>query len=210
MRIVKPSRYYLWILPIALLALAGLVWNRPKSVSAKGHFDLDDVHGRYVSAEYGYDISDASVPALGGIPAPIYYASASVLQADGKGNLCGENDGFYGLTGGPESNTGPSFYHGQYTVDANGRIAITTCSDANTVTGICQDNSTCPASAEGNSTRLQVGYIQGDDGNTIVTVAQFLSGFPDSTGFNVHQHTWTKAPRRQSDEDRDHGDHGDH
>ena len=36
MRIVKPSRYYLLILPIALLALAGLVWNRPKPVSAKG------------------------------------------------------------------------------------------------------------------------------------------------------------------------------
>jgi hypothetical protein len=207
MRIVTPSRYYLWILPIALLAVAGLVWNRPKPVSAKKGFDLDDVRGRYVSSEIFYDTSSVHAfasPNGSLVGGPIYVASAEVLQADGKGNVCGAVDGFYAFPG-PGSNTGPSLFHGQYTVDYNGRVAITTCSDA-TIVGICQDNSVCPPSAEGNSTRLQVGYIQGEDGNEMVTVSQFLSGFPDSTGFVAHTRTWTKASRDREEHDREHRD----
>jgi len=182
---------------VALLALVGLV----SAQHPRGHFDLDDVHGRYISAEIFYDTS--SVQSIGGVvTGPIYVASAEVLHADGKGNVCGEVDGFYAYPG-PGANTGPSFYHGQYTVGkTDGRVVITTCSDASTVTGICQDSSPCPASAEGNSTRLQVGYIQGDDGNKMVTVSQFESGYPDSTGFVAHTRTWSKASEDRKDQDR--------
>jgi len=198
MRIVKPSRYYLWILPIALLALAGLVWNRPKPVSADRDFDKDDVQGRYISAETFYDESTVhAFPAAinSGIVGPAEnVASAEVLLADGEGNVCGEVDGFYPGIDAPGSNTGPQYYHGTYKVaHESGRIEITTCSDATTVTGICQDSSPCPPSAEGNSTRLQVGYIQGRDGNKMVTVSQFEAGYPDSTGFVVHTRNWSKA-----------------
>jgi hypothetical protein len=175
--------------------LAGLVWNRPKPVSAKKGFDLDDVHGRYISAETFYDTSSVhpfAAPNDSLVGGPIEVASAEVLEADGRGNVYGEVDGFYGYPG-PGSNTGPAFYHGQYTVDANGRVAITTCSDAGTPITIGTDHTVCPPSAEGNSTRLQVGYLQGDDGNKLVTVSQFLSGFPDSTGFVVHTRVWSKA-----------------
>jgi len=187
---VTRSKCYVCLLVVALLVLVGLVWSRPSSVSAKGRFDLDDVRGRYVSAETFYDTSSVKSEPDGSVTGPIYVASAEVLEADGKGNVCGEVDGFYAYPG-PGSNTGPQFYHGQYTVGNDGRVAITTCSDATAT--FCQDNSTCPASAEGNSTRLQVGYIQGDDGNKMVTVSQFLSGYPDSTGFVAHTRTWAKA-----------------
>ena len=189
------------LLVVALLALVGLV----SAQHPRGHFDLDDVHGRYVSAEIFYDTSSVhafAAPNGSLVGGPIYVASAEVLQADGKGNVCGEVDGFYAYPG-PGANTGPSFYHGQYTVGAtDGRVVITTCSDAGTVTGICQDSSPCPASAEGNSTRLQVGYIQGDDGNKMVTVSQFESGYPDSTGFVAHTRTWSKASEDRKDHDR--------
>ena len=206
MKIVKPSRHFLWIPLLVLLAFVGLLWNRPRPVSADKHgFDLDDVRGRYVSAETFYDTSSVhpfAAPNGSLVGGPIEVGSAEVLQADGKGNVFGEIDGFYGFPG-PGSNTGPSFYHGQYTVDPNGRVAITTCSDAGTPTTIGTDNTICPASVEGNSTRLQVGYLQGDDGNKMVTVSQFLSGFPDSTGFVVHTRTWTKA---SSGKELDHDD----
>jgi len=124
------------LLVVALLALVGLV----SAQHPRGHFDLDDVHGRYVSAEIFYDTSSVhafAAPNGSLVGGPIYVASAEVLQADGKGNVCGEVDGFYAYPG-PGANTGPSFYHGQYTVGAtDGRVVITTCSDASTVTGIC-------------------------------------------------------------------------
>ena len=184
-----------FLLVVALLALAGLV----SADHRREHFDLDDVHGRYVSAEIFYDTSSAHDIGGGVVSGPIYVASAEVLQADGKGNVCGEVDGFYAYPG-PGSNTGPSFYHGQYTVGkTDGRVAITTCTDATAT--FCQDHSPCPPSAEGNSTRLQVGYIQGDDGNKMVTVSQFLSGYPDSTGFVAHTRTWSRASEDRKDHD---------
>ncbi|MFI5117869.1 MAG: hypothetical protein ACHP8B_14355 [Terriglobales bacterium] len=187
------------LLVVALLALAGLAAAQSQP---RGHFDLDDVHGRYISAEIFLDTSSVHDIAGGVVSGPIYVASAEVLQADGKGNVCGEVDGFYAYPG-PGSNTGPSFYHGQYTIGkTDGRVVITTCSDASTVTGMCQDKSACPASAEGNSTRLQVGYIQGDDGNKMVTVSQFESGYPDSTGFVAHTRTWARASDQKGSEDR--------
>lgn len=195
MRKVTAKQYYLWILPVALVALAGLVWIRPKPVSAGRGFGLEDVQGRYVSAETFYDTSSVhpfAAPNNSLVGGPIEVASAEVLQADGRGNVYGEVDGFYGYPG-PGSNTGPSFFHGQYTVDVNGRVAITTCSDAGNPTTIGTDNTVCPPSAEGNSTRLQVGYIQDEDATKIVTVSQFLSGYPDATGFVVHTHVWSKA-----------------
>jgi hypothetical protein len=195
MSTLAPSRSLLWVLPVALLGLTGHVWNQPVHVPAKEKFDLDDVQGRYVSAETFYDTSSVhpfASPNDSLVGGPIEVGSAEVLVADGKGNVYGEVDGFYGYPG-PGSNTGPSFYHGQYTVDANGRVEITTCSDAGTPTAIGTDHTVCPPSAEGNSTRLQVGYIQDEDGNKLVTVSQFLSGYPDATGFVVHTHVWSRA-----------------
>jgi len=190
------------LLVVALLALVGLV----SAQHPRAHFDLDDVHGRYISAENAADTSSVhafSAPDASLVGPPIPFATAEVMVADGKGNVCGESDGFYSGISAPGVNLGPSLYHGQYTIGAtDGRVVITTCSDASTVTGICQDSSPCPASAEGNSTRLQVGYIQGDDGNKMVTVSQFESGYPDSTGFLVHKRTWSKASEDRKDHDR--------
>jgi hypothetical protein len=204
MRKVRFTRYLLVVFLVGSLALVGFVLFRARHASADNTFDIENVRGRYVSSEIFYDTSSVhafAAPNGSLVGGPIYLASAEVLVSDGEGNVCGEIDGFGAYPPGPGFNTGPQFYHGTYTVDANGRVAITTCPDAGTPTAICTVaggfGTACPAAAEppapGSNTRLQVGYIQGEHGNEIVTVSQFEAGFPDSTGFVVHTRNWSKA-----------------
>ena len=183
------SRYYLLLgLPV-LLALVGLVWGRPAGVVGHAKFDLDDLNGRYVSAETAYDIS--SVHADGAnVGPPIWFVTTAVMQADGKGNVCGETDGFYSLmTAGqiPGGNLGPAYYHGTYSIDANGRITINTCSDS----GFCATAAAC-----GTVTKMQVGYLQSNAGEKVTTVEQ---AFNTSGGFLVHSRVWTKDTKDTSD-----------
>jgi hypothetical protein len=109
------------------------------------------------------------------------------MQADGVGHVCGESDGFYSLmTNGetPGGNTGPSYFHGTYTIDHNGRITISTCSDS----GFCATKGPC-----GSANKVQVGYLQSTLGNLLTTVEQEFGAPPNaSAGFLVHSRTWTK------------------
>jgi hypothetical protein len=150
-------------------------------------FDQDDLNGRYVSAEYAYDISSVHDAGGGNVGAPIWFATSAVMQADGMGHVCGESDGFYSLmTNGqiPGGNLGPSYFHGTYTVDANGRVTVSTCSDS----GFCATKGPC-----GSATKVQVGYLQSPLGNTLATAEQEF-GASFSSGFLVHSRVWTKDP----------------
>jgi hypothetical protein len=207
MKTAKFSRYYLLLgLPV-LLALVGLVWGRTVGGGKHATFDLDDLNGRYVSAEYAYDISsvhpetqclvvslvDPPAPPAGpNIGPPIWFATTSVMEADGKGNVCGESDGFYSLmTAGqiPGGNLGPSFFHGTYTIDAHGRITISTCSDS----GFCATTGAC-----GTVTKMQVGYLQSNDGEKVTTVEQVFGDPNLSPGFLVHSRVWAKDASDQN------------
>jgi hypothetical protein len=185
MKKLRLSRYYLLLCVPVLVGLVGLVWGRPAIVGPTT-FDQDDLNGRYVSAEYAYDIS--SVHSEGDtVGLPIWFATSAVMQADGMGHVCGESDGFYSLmTSGqiPGGNLGPSYFHGTYTVDANGRVTVSTCADS----GFCATKGPC-----GSATKVQVGYLQSPLGNTLATVEQEF-GASFSSGFLVHSRVWTKDP----------------
>jgi hypothetical protein len=171
---------------IALLAFA-------RFVSAQ-EFYLFNVHGRYVSTENAFDTSSVhAVTAQSSlVGSPIFFATAEVMLADGKGNVCGEVDGFYSGIDAPGVDLGPAYFYGTYTVGLHdGRVVITKWS----TTGYC-----VPAPNPGLlSSTVQVGYLQdqgaGNTGATrIVTVDQVYPGTdPDSTGFLVHTHVWTKT-----------------
>jgi hypothetical protein len=180
------SPYYLLLCLPVLLALVGLIWGRP-AVGGKAAFDLDDLRGRYVSAEYAYDIS--SVHTEGDtVGPPIWFATSAVMQADGMGHVCGESDGFYSLmTDGqiPGGNLGLTYFHGTYTIDANGRVTVSTCADS----GFCATKGPCGAA----TTKVQVGYLQSPLGNTLATVEQEF-GASFSSGFLVHSRVWTRDP----------------
>ena len=192
MKTVTGARCHLWFLIVALLGLAGLV--SAQSDPSKHHFDLDDVQGRYVSAENAFDVS--SVHANGSLVGPpIFFATAEVMVADGKGNVCGEVDGFYSGIDAPGVDLGPSFFYGTYAVDANGRITITIWG----TTAFCA--SPAPPAGAASASSVQVGYLQDKDGKKIVTVSQ--TGFgtdPDSSGFLVHKHVWTRGEREHEHE----------
>jgi|GEM_PF-772314 hypothetical protein len=181
------------IMAIAFLALVAQTFL-PVPVLADGHDHNHrfNVSGRYVSAENAYDVS--SVHANGSLVGPpIFFATAEVMALDGKGNVCGAADGFYSGIDNPGVNLGPTLFHGTYTIDPNGRIVITTCSDGlqTSASQFCATVGACPNPL---ATSVQVGYVQGPDGKKIVTVNQ--TGFgtdPDSTGFLVHKREWTKA-----------------
>ena len=190
MKKAKFSRYYLLLCLPVLLALVGLVWGRPTTVSAV--FDTDDLNGRYVSAETAYDTSsvhNTSIGTDGGVVGPpIFYAATAVMEADGKGNVCGESDGFYSGITAPGVNLGPAYYHGKYTIDANGRITISICSDS----AFCHTAGAC-----GTVTTEWVGYLQSHNGITLATVGQIIpTSF--SSGFLVHSHVWTRDPSDQN------------
>jgi hypothetical protein len=195
MKNVRLSRYYLLLCLPVFLALVGLVWGRPASAPPKPAFGLLSLFGRYVSAETAYDISTFHPASSGDYVTPVFFAGTSLMLADGKGNVCGESDGFYGGTPPPGVNLGPSYFHGTYTVEANGRITITTCSD----TGFCTPN---PAACVTDGTKLyktQVGYLSGFFGTSVTTVEQINNsdsskgGCCATTGFLVHSRVWSKG-----------------
>lgn len=190
MKAVTRGWRHLLFLVAALLALAGLVSAQS---DPKKHFDLDDVQGRYVSAENAFDVSSVhAVTAQGGlVGSPIFFATAEVMLADGKGNVCGEADGFYSGIDAPGVDLGPSFFYGTYTVGKyDGRVVITIWA----TTGFC----VLAANPGLSSSTVQVGYLQNKDGKRIVTVDQAYPGTDlDSTGFLVHKHVWTRGEREE-------------
>jgi hypothetical protein len=210
MRKVRFARYLLVVFLVGLVAAVGFVLSRPKHVSAKKTFDIDDVRGRYVSAETAYDVSSVhafATPNGSLVGPPVFFAATAVMIADGNGNVCGESDGFYGGTPPPGVNLGPNLFHGTYTVEAaTGRITILTASDgapsvANTFCG-----TTTPITTTGSAVyKTQVGYLQDDDAHTITTSEQINNsdssqgGCCAVTGFLVHPRVWTKKARSEED-----------
>ena len=160
------------------------------------------IQGRYVSAENAYDLSSVhafAAPDASLVGPPIFFAAAAVMIVDGKGNVCGESDGFYSGISAPGVNLGPNLFHGTYTIEASGRITILTCSDGapSDSNKFCKTFTPCAT-----VTKAQVGYVQGHSGKKIVTVEQ--TGYKtdtDSTGFLVHKRVWTKA---DSENDENH------
>jgi hypothetical protein len=191
MKKVRFSRYYpLLCLPV-LLALVGIVWGRP---GKQAMFDQDDLKGRYVSAETWYNTKPV-VSADDAVGPPFFNAATAVMVADGKGYVCGEQDGFNsGIssgTNGTGTNTGPDYFFGSYTIDANGRITINTCHD----TALCHTKAVCETT--GFTLRItQVGYLQSPAGNKVTTVEQHNDSEEEccsyTTGSYVHARVWTK------------------
>lgn len=184
MKKVRFSRYYLLLCVPVLLALVGLIWGR-LAYGGKAKFDADDLNGRYVSAETGYDVSTSFIAPDGTYGGPVFFAATTVMQADGKGDVCGEADGFYGGTPPPGVNLGPNFFHGTYTIGpTDGRVVISICSD----TAFCETTGACATvNAE------MVGYLQSNKSNTVTTADQIIPS-SSSSGFLVHSRVWTKAP----------------
>ena len=181
----------MWLTVVALLAFAGLA-------SAQDGYYLFDVHGRYVSAENAFDTSSVhAVTAQSSlVGSPIFFATAELMLADGQGNVCGEVDGFYSGIDAPGVDLGPSYFYGTYTVGlADGRVVITTWPTM----GFCV-SAPNPGLLSSN---VQVGYLQDIGADTtgatkIVTVDQVYPGTdPDSTGFLVHIHVWTRRDVEQ-------------
>jgi len=193
MRKARITRYGLLMLGALLLTAVGLIWVHPSSL-AKGN--LQGLHGRYVSAETAYDVSTVHDAGGGNVGSPVFFAATAVMYADGKGNVSGESDGFYGGTPPPGVNLGPSWFKGTYSIDSNGRVTITTCSTA--VTGFFEDKTPCVTNGTVEH-KTQVGYLQGYDGNTFTTVEQINNsdssqgGCCAVTGFLVHARVWTKS-----------------
>jgi len=189
MKKLRFSRYYLLLSLPVLLALVGLVWGQPVG---RARFDLDDLSGRYVNADYWYDVSSVHDAGGGNVGSPIFAATTSVMEADGRGYVCGETDGFYGGYPTPGSNSN-GYFHGTYSIDANGRITINYCGD----TGYCATKAACDTSGAV-LYRTLVGYLQSSEGNTVTTVDQINNsdasqgGCCASTGFVVRSRVWTK------------------
>jgi hypothetical protein len=159
-----------------------------------GNDHYNHIQGRYVSAENAYDLSSVhafAAPDASLVGPPIFFAAAAVMVVDGRGNVCGESDGFYSGISAPGVNLGPSLYHGTYTIDPSGRITILTCSDG----APSSDNKFCNTFTPcATVTKAQVGYVQGHSGKKIVTVEQTGYGTDeDSSGFLVHKREWTKS-----------------
>jgi len=189
----KRMRYAVAVLLGGSLALGGFVLLRPKHASAH-RFDTDDVRGRYITAENAADTSSVhafAAPNGSLVGPPIPFATTAVMIANGRGDVCGEADGFYSGISAPGVNLGPALFHGTYTVDPTGRVTILTCSDGapSATNTFCGTFTPCAT-----VTKAQVGYLQDDDGRVITTVEQ--TGFgtdPDSSGFLVHKRVWTKG-----------------
>lgn len=192
MKAVTRGSCHLLFLVAALLALAGLV---SAQADPNKPFDLGDVHGRYVSAENAFDVSSVhAVTAQADLVGPpIFFATAEVMVADGKGKVCGEADGFYSGIDAPGVNLGPAYFYGIYSVDGNGRITITTWS----TTAFCASPPPVAPPCALCTASVQVGYLQNKDGKRIVTVDQLVPANSDSTGFLVHKHVWTRGEREE-------------
>jgi hypothetical protein len=193
MKRARFSRYYLLLCLPVLLALVRLVWGRPVSGGWHAGFQLSDLNGRYNSAEYAYDISSVHNGYDSNVGPPIWVSVTSVMEADGKGDVCGESDGFYGGLPTPGVNTGPAYFYGTYSIDATGRITINTCAD----TGYCATKGACDTSGA-TLYRTLVGYLQSNNGIKVTTVDQINNsdasqgGCCASTGYLVHSRVWTK------------------
>jgi hypothetical protein len=186
MKKARLSPYYLLLCLPVLLALVGLVWGRPAGGGGM-RFDLDDLKGRYVSAEIGYDTSVVHATTTPGTQSPpVFFAVTSVMESNGKGGICGNADGFYPGVTAPGTNLGPAYFHGTYAIDTNGRITATVCSDS----AFCATPDTACSPADTTSASW-VGYLQSPYGNTVTTVDQLIAINP-STGFLVHSRVWTK------------------
>ncbi len=191
---MKGTRNLSIIMAIVFLALPISLLAEDRGQAAA--FKLKDFKGRYVSAENAYDLSSVhafAAPDSSLVGPPIFFATAEVIVSDGKGNVCGEADGFYSGISAPGVNLGPSLYHGTYTIDANtGRITILTCSDGapSDTNKFCATSTPCAA-----VTKAQVGYLQAQGrAKTVVTVEQIGFGTDeDSSGFLVHKREWTSA-----------------
>jgi hypothetical protein len=187
MKRAKFSRYYLLLALPVLLALVGLVWGRP---GKRATFDQDDLKGRYVSAETWYNTQTVVGPDDAVTP-PLFNAATGVMVSDGQGYVCGEQDGFNSGVGLVNANTGPYYFFGSYTIDANGRITIDTCQD----TAFCHTKGACETF--GSTLRItQVGYLQSCAGNKVTTVEQHNDSEEEccshTTGYYVHARVWTK------------------
>jgi hypothetical protein len=193
MRETKLTRYgVLTFLGLLLLAFAGLVWGHRSSL-ADGHSYGYQLRGRFISAETAYDVSTVHDAGGGNIGSPVFFATTSVMQADGHGNVSGESDGFYGGTPPPGVNLGPSWFKGVYAIDTNGRVTITACST--TTPGFFAD--TTPCVTDGTvEYKTWVGYL---GGSTLTTVDQInnsdssMGGCCAATGYLVHARTWTMS-----------------
>ena len=194
------SPYYLLLCLPVLLALVGLIWGRP-SGGWKAEFDLDDLNGRYVTVGSVYDLSTvhpAPAPASNLVGPPVFDAMTAVLEADGNGNVCGEQDGFFGNST-PGTN-GNAYIHGTYSIDANGRITINYCAD----TGFCTK---APPACVTNGTqpyRTLVGYLQSPNGSTFTTIDQINNsdaskgGCCATSGYLVRARVWSKDRSEQN------------
>lgn len=217
---IKLGRYVVVVFLVGSLALVGFVLSRPKHAMAQAPaaaaapappdpFSLEDVEGRYVSAETAYDVSSVhafAAPNGSLVGPPVFFAATAVMVADGDGNVCGESDGFYGGTPPPGVNLGPNLFHGTYTVEAaTGRVTILTVSDGPPSLANVFCGTTTPINTTGTSVfKTQVGYISGHGGKQLVTTEQINAsdaskgGCCAVTGFLVHARVWT---RTKSDED---------
>ena len=217
MKSVRFTRSVVAVFLVGSLALGGFVLSRPRHAMAQAPpgspppdpFNLDDVEGRYVSAETAYDVSSVhafAAPNGSLVGPPVFFAATAVMVADGNGNVCGESDGFYGGTPPPGVNLGPNLFHGTYTVEgATGRVTILTASDGPPSAANVFCGTTAPINTTGTSVfKTQVGYISGRDGKQLVTTEQINAsdsskgGCCATTGFLVHARVWTKG---KSEED---------
>jgi len=218
------------IILITILVFAG------RGVASAQLFTTNDFKGRFITSAHGDDQSSTNPfasPDSSNIGPSINFVSTGVMISDGAGHVCGESSGLYGgfigangsqgslcngQTGCPVSNSGPTTFHGTYTVDAvTGRIQIDTCADGPIVpnTGLktggpfvapiqtfcmnpppnCLDTNSpiIGASADSeNNHKTQLGYLQNHAALAIGTVERENNSF--SSGFIVINRLWQKQP----------------
>jgi hypothetical protein len=201
MRKARIQRYgLLTLLGALLLAVVGVVWVQRSSLAKDGRYRLQ---GRYVSAETAYDVSTVHLEG-DTVGPPVFFAATAVMEADGKGHVSGESDGFYGGTPSPGVNLGPAWFKGTYEIDSNGRVIINTCAAASP--GFFADNTDCVIDGSV-AYKTQVGYVQDGGGKTLTTVEQINNsdasqgGCCATTGFLVHARVWTKGTSEEDHHD---------
>ncbi len=216
----------------AILILALLIVGR--GIASAQLFTTTDFKGRFIASAHGDDQSSThpfSTPDDSNIGPSINFVSTGVMISDGAGHVCGESSGLCGgfigangvmgslcngQTGCPVSNSGPTTFHGTYTVDAvTGRIQIDTCADMLPIMGdartsqtittiqtfcvVSQPNCTGTKSSiigadadSANNHKTQLGYLQNHAALAVGTVERENNSF--SSGFIVINRLWQKQP----------------